>query len=230
MNIYSTLNSIFKVNEITIKIQYATKNGLDGIENTILIIEMKTSLDLLFVIDITGSMGPYLNEVKIKLIDIINRIIDQSPGIDINIGFIGYRDKGEKYTDIDFTKNINDLKTQINNEYAVGGGDLPEDVLFALQLTLKKSWKSNAKFIVFVADAPGRGEKEIENSLEKLAGNNISMFCLKIHSRTDTMFKTFQNVYKKYESTVFKIVDKSVFINEVVNSCIEYYSTHREIR
>ena len=88
-------------------------------------------------------------------------------------------------------------------------------------MILKKSWKSNAKFIVFVADAPGRGEKEIENSLEKLAINNISMFCLRIHSRTDSMFNTFKNVYKKYESAVFKIVDKSIFINEVVNSCID---------
>ena len=230
LNIYSTLKSIFNVYETTIKIQYATKESFHSIEITISLIEMKTSLDLLFVIDITGSMSPYINEVKSKLIDIINRIIDQSPGIDINLGFIGYRDKGENYTDIDFTKNVNDLKSQIENVYAIGGGDLPEDVLFALQLTLKKSWKSNAKFIVFVADAPGRGEKEIENSLEKLAINNISMFCLKIHSRTDSMFDTFKNIYKKYETAVFKLVDKGNFINEVVNSCIEYYSTHRDIK
>ena len=230
LNIYSTLNSIFTVYETTIKIQYATKERYHSIEITISIIEMKTSLDLLFVLDITGSMGPYLSEIKGKLIEIINRIIDQSPGIDINLGFIGYRDKGENYTDIDFTKNHDDLKTQIENVNVYGGGDIPEDVLFALQLTLKKSWKSNAKFIVFVADAPGRGEKEIENSLEKLAINNISMFCLRIHSRTDVMFNTFQNVYNKYESVVFKTVDKSVFINEVVNSCIDYYSTHRDIK
>ena len=121
MNIYSTLKSIFNVNEITIRMQYATKNGFDEIKGVIQIIEMKTSLDLLFVIDITGSMGPYLDEVKIKLIEIINRIIDQSPGIDINLGFIGYRDKGEEYTDIDFTKNINDLKAQIENVNAYGG-------------------------------------------------------------------------------------------------------------
>ena len=230
LNIYSTLNSIFTVYETTIKIQYATKERYHSIEITISIIEMKTSLDLLFVLDITGSMNPYLSEIKSKLIEIINRIIDQSPGIDINLGFIGYRDKGENYTDIDFTQNHDDLKAQIENLNVYGGGDIPEDVLFALQLTLKKSWKSNAKFIVFVADAPGRGEKEIENSLEQLAGNNVSMFCLRIHSRTDNMFTTFQNVYKKYESVVFKIVDKSVFINEVVNSCIDYYSTHRDIK
>ena len=60
--------------------------------------------------------------------------------------------------------------------------------------------------------------------------NNISMFCLRIHNRTDKMFTTFINIYKKYESAVFKLVDKSVFINEVVNSCIEYYSTHREMK
>lgn len=72
-------------------------------------IEAKTSLDLLFVMDITGSMGPYLNQVKINMINIINRIILECPGIDINIGFIGYLDvqyQSGLYIDYDLTKII----------------------------------------------------------------------------------------------------------------------------
>ena len=55
-------------------------------------VEAKTSLDLLFTMDITGSMGPYLNQVKTNIINIINRIINECPGIDIYLGFIGYLD------------------------------------------------------------------------------------------------------------------------------------------
>jgi hypothetical protein len=172
-------------------------------------------------------MGPYINEVKKKLIDIMNRTIDQSPGIGINLGFIAYRDVGENYTEIDFTQDHNNVKAQIEDIYAIGGGDLPEDVSFALKAALNKTWTSNAKFIVFVTDAPSHGEKDIEESIEKLAKNNISMFCLRIHNRTDSMFNSFKNIYNKYKSTVFKIVEKRFFIDEVVNSCIEYYSTHR---
>ena len=42
--------------------------------------------------DITGSMNPYLEEVKRNILAIINGIIAECPGIDINLGFIGYRD------------------------------------------------------------------------------------------------------------------------------------------
>ena len=226
-DVYSKLKQIFYVYETIIKIQFQTKDRLITITITI-DVEIKTSLDLLFIIDVTGSMGPYINEVKIKLIEIMNRIIDQSPGIDINLGFIAYRDKRESYTDIDFTQNHNNVKTQIEKIRASGGGDLPEDVSFALKLALNKTWNSNAKFIVFVADAPGHGEKDIEDSIETLAKNNISMFCLRIHYNTDSMFNTFKNIYNKYESTVFKVVEKEYFIDEVVRSCIDYYSTHRE--
>ena len=51
-------------------------------------VESSTSLDLLFIVDATGSMYPYLIQIKNELINIINGIIDKWPGIDINLGFI----------------------------------------------------------------------------------------------------------------------------------------------
>ena len=207
---------------------------------------MKTSLDLLFIMDLTGSMGGYIEEAKRNLINIMDRIIEQSPGIDINLGFIGYRDipqeGGGEYINIDFTQN----HTSIQNVRAALGGDTPEDVAWAFEKALNKAWKSNAKFIVFIADAPGHGKKyypkdykypdgisgrkDIEESVEELAKNNVSMFCLRITSDTDIMFNIFNNVYKKYESPIFKLVYNSGkgFTDEVVNSCIDYYSTHRD--
>ena len=161
--------------------------------------------------DFTGSMEKYLNEVKSNLIDIIDKVIDQTPGIDINLGFIGYSDIPEEgagpYIDIDFTQNHNHLREQINNVYADLGGDLPEDVAWAFEMALNKTWRSNAKFIVFVADAPGHGlkydpgdykypdgiegRKDIEESVEELAKNNVCMFCLNITTDTDQMFNIF---------------------------------------
>lgn len=52
-------------------------------------VETSTSLDLLFIVDMTGSMRPYLEEIKRNLINIINGIISGCPGININLGFIG---------------------------------------------------------------------------------------------------------------------------------------------
>ena len=181
----------------------------------------------------------------------MDRIIKESPGIDINLGFIGYRDIPEEgggdYINIDFTQNHTYIRNAIKNVYADLGGDLPEDVAWAFEKALNKAWKSNAKFIVFIADAPGHGikycpddtyypdgiagRKDIEESVEELAKNNVSMFCLRITSDTDIMFNIFNNVYKKYESPIFKLVNNSRkgFTDEVVNSCIDYYSTHRDL-
>ena len=119
-------------------------------------IETSTSLDLLFIVDITGSMEPYLEEVKDKMIKIIEGIIKGCPGIDINIGFIGYEDFYEKYYKIDFTKNHTYLEKYISKIKTEGGGSYypDEDVALALDLALRSSWKSNAKLAVFIADAP----------------------------------------------------------------------------
>lgn len=84
-------------------------------------IRATTSLDLLFIVDITGSMKPYLEEIKEKIINIIDGIILKCPGIDINLGFIGYRDFYENYTDIDFTSDHKKLKDTISDVYTSGG-------------------------------------------------------------------------------------------------------------
>ena len=121
-------------------------------------VESSTSLDLLFIMDLTGSMGSYIEEAKNNLIYIMDSIIKESPGIDINLGFIGYRDieeeGGGEYVNIEFTKNHTEVREKISSVYADYGGDLPEDVAWAFERALEKNWKSNAKFIVFVADAP----------------------------------------------------------------------------
>ena len=176
-------------------------------------VEIVTSLDLLFIMDCTGSMSPYIKEAKNNILSIINSIINDCPGIDINLGFIGYRDFYEEYIDINFTQNYSYLKNIINNVYASGGEDLPEDVAFALELALNKNWKSNARMAVFVADAPGHGKNFsdldefenyianvperflIEDMVAEMAEKNIALFCYRISYHTDKMFQLFQNIY-----------------------------------
>ena len=213
----SILNSITSTYEVIIQIHIKSKNQIESII-IIINVESKTSLDLLFIMDLTGSMEKYLNDVKANLIDIIDKVIDQTPGIDINLGFIGYSDIPEEgagpYIDIDFTQNHSQLSNQINDLTTYGGGDTPEDVAWAFEKALIKTWKSNAKFIVFVADGPGHGlkyysddtkypngiegRKDIEESVEELVKDNVSLFCVKINDYTQKMFNIFQDVYNKY--------------------------------
>ena len=212
-------------------------------------VEIVTSLDLLFIMDCTGSMSPYIKEAKNNILSIINSIINDCPGIDINLGFTGYRDFYEEYIDINFTQNYSYLKNIINNVYASGGEDLPEDVAFALELALNKNWNSNARMAVFVADAPGHGKNYsdldefenyitnvperflIEDMVAEMAEKNIALFCYRISNLTEKMFQLFQNIYndKKYNNTKFQIVSKTNSLSDVVvNYSVEVYNEQRK--
>ena len=212
-------------------------------------VEISTSLDLLFIIDITGSMTNYLEEAKNSILSIINGIIEKFPGIDINLGFIGYRDYYEDFIDIDFTQDYSYLKRIINNVYSSGGGwDGPEDVALALEMALNKTWKSNARFAVFVGDNPGHGSqyggydyffgtkperRSLEEMIAEMAEENISLFCLKINDRTDIMYSIFEDIYNRIKSinTKFMIIDKdktiTPFSDIVIINAVDVYNIQR---
>ena len=242
----SFINSMNTFFEALINIEILKQNEIISII-IIINVEQKTSLDLLFVMDITGSMGPYIDEAKYNIIEIIDGIIYNCPGIDINLGFVGYRDEEEEnfdfVVDIEFTKNHSELKDIINSVYAYGGGDLPEDVSWGFEKALNKTWKNNARFIVFVADAPNHGLKyggddynitgrtDLEELIIEAAENGISLFCLNIDDYyTKIMFEVFENVYKNYTQNQFEIVPLDLiddFSNVVVNSAIKVYREQR---
>jgi len=209
-------NSINKGINFIVTIFTGIKSKIDdftGIFN----VEVSTSLDLLFIMDITGSMSSYINYVKNYLLDIIDGIVKECPGININIGYIGYRDYYESYVDVDFSQDPNYIKGIINKVSASGGGDYPEDVSLAFELALNKTWKNNAKLAVFIADAPEHGEKyggeeyyslfytkperrDLDSMVEEMAEKGISLFCLRISKETDIMYKLFQDIYNKKKS------------------------------
>ena len=212
-------------------------------ELEISVIETSTSLDLLFIMDVTGSMEPYIDKVKEDLINIINGVIEESPGIDINLGFVGYRDYYDKFEEIDFTKDHEQFKNIISNIHASGGGYnyyTDEDVAQGLEMALKKSWKSKAKLAVFIGDAPAHGAKyggwgkfydepkrrDLEDIIEDMIKEGIALICVKINNSTDIMYKIFENLYNGILfKNKFKIVEnKDVsFTTSVKDYAIQLY-------
>ena len=113
---------------------------------------------------------------------------------------------------------------------------------WAFEKALNKTWKSNAKFIVFVADAPNHGieyggynssipnRTDLRVLIEKLAINGISLFCMKINDETEKMLDLFDQIYDNYDKTQFQVVSMSSennFSNVVVNSAKEIYIIQR---
>ena len=119
------------------------------------------NLDLMFVVDTTGSMGDELNYLKEEIKDVIERIdTDQK----IRLSLLFYRDEGDQYVTnfFDFTTNINEQINNINLQKSSGGGDFEEAVDVALNLGITQgSWNDYSnKILIHVLDAPPHSTKQ----------------------------------------------------------------------
>ena len=120
-------------------------------------------LQLVFCVDVTSSMRPYIEEVKDTL-KIIMKAIQNLEMIKYEFAFVGYRDHPpEDNTFITKHKDFTDplkLKDFIEKEItAKGGGDVPEAVLNGLNDCVDKlTWDDKSIKVVFhIADAPPHG-------------------------------------------------------------------------
>ena len=118
-------------------------------------------IDVVFVLDTTGSMNNLIDGAKRKIWSIANTIVDQNPNARVRIGLVGYRDRGDVYITRSYplSTDIQDIYSKLLNFKADGGGDTPESVNEALDVAVRKQdWiqrKGNATRILFlVGDAP----------------------------------------------------------------------------
>ena len=104
-------------------------------------------VDVAFVIDSTGSMGPYIDEAKKYAAHIISKI--QSEGdLDIRVALIAYRDHPpQDYSYVasvwDF-EDIQGFNANLAPLNAAGGGDRPEAVWDGVNELSKLSWRENS--------------------------------------------------------------------------------------
>ena len=120
----------------------------------------KPIVEVGFVLDTTGSMGPLIEGAKRKIWSIATAIVDANPGAEIRMGLVAYRDIGDDYVTrtFDLTTDIQDLYASLLELRARGGGDWPESVNEALHVGVTKlSWKQgteSTRILFLVGDAP----------------------------------------------------------------------------
>jgi hypothetical protein len=116
------------------------------------------ALDIMFVIDTTGSMSDELRYITTELRDIISAVQDRHPEVFMRFGLILYRDEGDAYVvkPFDFTTSLNEMQIQLNQQHASGGGDYPEAMEQALAAAVEAEWSDNntARLVFLIADAP----------------------------------------------------------------------------
>jgi Mg-chelatase subunit ChlD len=117
-------------------------------------------VEVVFVLDTTGSMGPLIEGAKRKIWSIATAIIDCTPDADIRMGLVAYRDIGDTYVTktFDLTTDIQGLYGDLLHLKAQGGGDWPESVNEALWVaTTQLSWshgRNTTRIMFLVGDAP----------------------------------------------------------------------------
>ena len=117
-------------------------------------------VEVAFVLDTTGSMGPLIEGAKRKIWSIATEIIDTNPNAEIRMGLVAYRDIGDEYVTKTFnlTTDVQDLYANLLELKARGGGDWPESVNEALEVGVTKlAWTQGAdicRIMFLVGDAP----------------------------------------------------------------------------
>jgi hypothetical protein len=104
-------------------------------------------------------MGDELRYVNREIASIVQRIERDAPGVRVRLSATFYRDRVDEAVvqQIPFTTNVQGFAAAMQNVYATGGGDYPEDMNAGLDAALNRlAWSDGAavRVLVLVADAP----------------------------------------------------------------------------
>ena len=117
-------------------------------------------VDVVFVLDTTGSMGGLIQTAKEKIWSIATTMASAQQTPEIRIGLVAYRDRGDSYVTkiVDLSDDLDSVYATLMDFEANGGGDTPESVNKALYDAVHNmSWSQEDQAyqaIFLVGDAP----------------------------------------------------------------------------
>jgi FHA domain/Integrin beta chain VWA domain len=117
-------------------------------------------VDIVFVIDVTESMQPYIDAVKQNMISFAQDLAANNR--DYRLGLVTFEDYViSKYPDCNcpyqkqLTSNVHEFNQWVGSLHAGGGGDIPEDQLDGLAYAATLPFRPNAQAIlILITDAP----------------------------------------------------------------------------
>lgn len=131
--------------------------------------DVPNKLDILFMVDATGSMSDEINYLKAELKDIIGKIANKNKSAEIRTGSLFYRCEGNSYVTKPsaFSTNINVTNDFINDQTSGEGGT--EAVEIALEEAISNfDWNNSGTRLLFVVlDEPPGNESAKVTKLQK---------------------------------------------------------------
>lgn len=113
----------------------------------------RVPLDILFILDTTGSMGEEIERLK-RTIEIINlNLATMKARPLVRFGMVLYRDRRDEYVTkvIPLTENLAQFQQKLDEVEADGGGDYPEDLQAALDDAMHRiNWSERGVRMAFI--------------------------------------------------------------------------------
>lgn len=191
-------------------------------------VKMKTPLpskiDVVFVLDCTESMQPWIVAARNQIQSIIEYIRWKFSDIEIRMALVAYRDYGDVVPRniVDFTSSAKEISGAVSKIEACGGSDQAEDLAGALyDVNHSLSWRSETKRMCFViTDAPTHGLPfhhdwisdrypdeattpsciSFEDQVSILAESKVSMTFVRITADTDKMITKMGRIYDEFNT------------------------------
>jgi von Willebrand factor type A domain len=143
-------------------------------------------LDLVFLIDATGSMADEIDKLKRTMKSVADQIAMLPSKPDVCYGLVAYRDRGDEFfvRGADFTNDLSAFQSTLARLQADGGGDNAEAMNEALHTAVHRlSWRGEgtARLAVLVADAPPHldyGRPTYDEDVRGALARGIKLFAI----------------------------------------------------
>ena len=140
--------------------------------------------EVVFVVDITGSMGFAITGVKNNVTSFATQILNA--GIPLNLGLVTFKDvdvDNPAVVNYGITADINTFRNNVSQLTASGGGDLPESSLEGTLEALNLATPGAKRFFVLITDAESKnfgheptGKVRIQTVSDSLVRAGVTLF------------------------------------------------------
>lgn len=168
-------------------------------------------LDILILIDITGSMGAALEGLKGEINNVIKVLNHIAPSL--GIGIVAYGDKRQETVVFEFPivdLTVSGNQTRLNSfiqsmslNMGLGRGsnpELPEALHLAMERAMRANWRPNAeeRYMVIITDAPPYSDEE-ENvyRMARTFASNPGNYISTVHVRDNRIYEKAREVLQR---------------------------------
>lgn len=197
---------------------------------TVANVEIKGQVDIVFVIDTTGSMGSYITNVKNNITAFVNEI--EAAGISPSFALVDYRDitcDGQHSTNVkqnngsNWFKKADEFKAEISKLSVSGGGDTPESAIDGLEMARQLDLRSSSqKFFVLVTDADYKvnnnyGIKSMNEMVDLLVNDDINVSVVSNSYYQSTYKSLYEGAGGIFADVSGNFKDKLLAIADMIN-------------